>query len=106
KQNTVRQAACPGEVLSGSLSKSCFADVIAQQESTQKARNKPRFKIVIRNSREFAFLNAPGATRTRDLLLRRQTLYPAELRAQNDFLRRVDYCKGSQTVSTKRDFET
>jgi hypothetical protein len=31
----------------------------------------------------FDFKSAPGVTRTRDLLIRSQTLYPTELRAHN-----------------------
>ena len=36
------------------------------------------------SGRGFEFRNGPGATRTRDLLLRRQALYPTELRTRND----------------------
>ena len=34
--------------------------------------------------RGFKFQSGPGATRTRDLLLRRQALYPTELRTRKD----------------------
>ena len=36
--------------------------------------------LVPKSQREKNFQNGPGATRTRDLLLRRQALYPTELR--------------------------
>jgi hypothetical protein len=41
----------------------------------------PKMKMAASGGHKSFILNAPGTTRTCDLLVRSQTLYPAELRA-------------------------
>jgi hypothetical protein len=58
--------------------------MICSTEIEKLAEKLAKMKMAATGGHKSCVLNAPGTTRTCDLLVRSQTLYPAELRAHFD----------------------